>query len=154
MKKTLLYSVLIIGMLGFITLIPGVVDGIIYNYFRFANGDVIVLDEQCYGVPDHWIIDSVDNHNQKTINNLRSKVDDRYVFSSILSGNENPIPEIGKLKPIKKKEGVFAIYELNTLPAENSVRYWSYIVNHDLIIMGTSTDILEELSLSIKLTDC
>ena len=44
----------VIGLLGFSTLIPGVVDNTFYYYYRIINGGTIKFKDDCYTVPDGW----------------------------------------------------------------------------------------------------
>ena len=149
--KTQVFASLLIVVLAIVPLIPGVIDGVIYHYFRFLNGDVIKFDMQCYVVPDRWIISSVENRNNRITYNLLSKVDGEYIFSSVSRGEETILVRMEKL--IKAKEHSFNIYEWPSLPTENSL-YWSFIFKYNLIVMGKSVNIVKNLSLSMHPTDC
>lgn len=151
--KALKRAFIIFGLLGFITLIPGVMDKFIYSYFRFANGSVMNLGGKCYDVPVNWVIDSREGHGNDVIFNLRSKVDDEYIFSSVLRKDKSSIPGFSDLRPVNSTDGI-AVYELVGLPAEVSVRYWAYVSEQNLLIMGRSIPVLESLAHSIKSVVC
>jgi hypothetical protein len=59
----ILYTLIICGTLGLLSLIPGVIDGAIYYYYRVMNGKIIKLDNKCYLIPDGWFkaTENIDN---------------------------------------------------------------------------------------------
>ncbi|MEN8128817.1 MAG: hypothetical protein ABFS45_01200 [Pseudomonadota bacterium] len=147
------YLFVIFGLLGFLTLIPGVMDGAIYYYFRATNGDTIDINNQCFSVPEKWVIDSVEDRNGRTIYNLRKKEGEQYIFASVFYGDGSSIPGIQNLVPVKRNGDLFSIYELSVLPAGNTVRYWSFVSSQSLIIIGRRLSVLESLSLAIRPSD-
>lgn len=142
--------------LGAITLIPGVMDSLTFNYHkitkRFVNGDAIKLGTQCYRVPDNWFIDRVESIGNRTVYNLLTRANGAYLSTSITYEQGVALPVDEQL--IKAKESTFNVYELAALQKENRFRYWSYIFKHELIVMGESIDSVKNLSQSIVPMDC
>ena len=149
-------ALLVIISLGAITLIPGVMDSLIFNYHkitkRVVNGDVIKLGTQCYRVPDNWFIDRVESIDSRTVYDLLTRANDKYFSTSITYERGVALPVDEQI--IKAKESTFNIYELDALQKESRFRYWSYIFKHELIVMGKSIDSVKNLSKSIVPMDC
>lgn len=142
--------------LGAITLIPGVMDSLIFHYHKitkkFINGDAINLGTQCYRVPNNWFIGSVESIDNRNVYNLLTRADGKYLSTSITYERGVALPVDEQL--IKAKESTFNVYELTALQKESRFRYWSYIYKHELIVMGESIDSVKNLSQSIVPMDC
>jgi hypothetical protein len=149
-------TLLIFISLGAITLIPGVMDELIFNYHkitkRFVNGDSIILGARCYRVPENWFIDRVDSIEKRKVYDLTTRAKDKYISTSITHEMGVVLPADERL--IKAKESTFNIYELAALQEASRFRYWSYIFKYELIIMGESIDSVKSISRSIETTDC
>ena len=155
MNKYITYSILLlIGILGIATLIPGTVDKSIYYYFRIQNGNVITLTNGCYSVPDLWVIDSIEKNKNRLIYNLRHKVDDDDHFMSVFSVTNDEVIDLKKNNIIKLRNDLVSIYELGGLSPENTVRYWGYIDKYNIILLGRSVEMLELYSPSFSKMEC
>ena len=153
MKKKRTYIILI-AVLVVILSIPTSPDWLVDTYFQVVPGSVIKLDAQCYGVPNNWTITSVEIRNNRKVYDLQTKVGNEYMFSSVSSRNENSIDSFKRLQLVSEKKGLFRIYELVVLPADNPVRYLSFISDHNLMVTGSSPKTLESLSLAIREAVC
>ena len=154
MTKKFSYILVVFGFLGFLTLIPGFVDGVIYYYFRVVSGHSMEFKNQCFSVPKGWVIDSIPNRTKRRVYSLRSKDSEKYYFASVIYGKASIVPGIKKLEPIKIEGDLFRVYELANLADQNTVRYWSVVPAQNLIIMGRDISVLESLSLAIHSVDC
>ncbi len=150
MIRKLSFLFVIFGLLGFLTLIPGAMDGAIYYYFRAINGDTIDINNKYFSVPEKWVIDSVEDRNGRVIYNLRKREGEQYIFASVFYGDDSSVPGFQYLVPVKTNGDLFSIYELSLLPAGNAARYCSFVTSHSLIIVGRRLSVLESLSLAIR----
>lgn len=154
MKKKLSYLFVILGLLGFLTLIPGFFDSALYYYLRIAKGSTMHLNSKCFSVPNEWVIDSFVYREGSGIYTLRKKDNNKYTFASVFHGAPSLISSTKNSVPIFSNGDLFSIYELTKLDKNNSVKYWSLVPYNDLIIMGRSTKVLKALSLEIQSSDC
>ncbi|NOQ79360.1 MAG: hypothetical protein GQ546_08160 [Gammaproteobacteria bacterium] len=154
MIKYILYTFIVIGLLGLLTFIPGFNDELEFYYLRFQTGDSIEVNEQCYLIPKPWIVDSKDIHSGEVTYTLRKNENNEYYFSTVIYGNEDTIPHLKSLKPLKIHNDVYRIYKLSNLSEENPVRYWLYLPKLELILLGESIEQLESLSLNLMVTQC
>ena len=155
MINKLSYAVIFFGVFIFIFRAMGGVDYAIYYYSRIVEGDTIMVNNQCYSIPDTWVIDSVEARNDIIISNLRKKEGDEYLYISVFNGQHASI-EIArnKLIPINKNTDSFSIYELSALSKDNPVRYWSFVQKYNITILGDRADVLELFSHSIQPSAC
>lgn len=146
MIKKLSYIFVLVGLSGFLTLIPGVFDKAVYWYFRAVEGSTIVIGDDCITLPYGWVIDSTDSHKGHALFNLRRKTEDGYLFVSVVFGTSSIIDNQEALNPVKAVPGLYSVYELAGLAPTNTVRYWSIVPDENLVIMGRDVDLLIELS--------
>lgn len=157
MRKESKFAILAIAFLvGVVGLIPGVWDGIAYSYHRMSkritNGDVITTDAQCYKIPDGWFIDSIRIVGKRTVYNLITRKGKEYFL--LLVYQDDQIKPPVESKTIRLTQRTFNIYELEGLPPENALRYWSFFDNEHLVVMGSSVDSVNDLSLAIRAVEC
>ncbi len=154
MSRKFSYIFVLFGLLGFITLIPGVVDKTIYTYFRIINGSTIEAGDKCFQVPYGWVIDYTGYNSTHLVFDLRKKTENDYLFVSVIVGPPSIIPNYQNLSPIKEIPGLYRVYELEKLAPTNSVRYWSSIADQTLLLIGSDLDTLVELSAINWIGDC
>jgi len=154
MIQKLSYALIVIGLLGFITLIPGFFDKAEYVYYRAKGGSLMELNSKCFSVPDGWVISSVDKKVDLKTFSLRTEIDGRYYFVTVIAGKSSSIPGFTNLKPIKMMDGKYSIYEISKLPSNNSVRYWAIAPDKNLIVMGRDINMLESLLGGVMSQSC
>ncbi|MBV1915524.1 MAG: hypothetical protein KUG72_09060 [Pseudomonadales bacterium] len=154
MSKKLSYTFVLFGLLGFISLIPGLFDKVAYIYFRTVDGSSIAVEGKCFKVPAGWVIDSIGSHSGHSLFNLRKKGEKGYMFASVIVGLPSIIPDHERLSPVKGAPDLYSIYELEGLVPTNTVRYWSVLPDQSLLLMGRKIDVLVELSMLTWSKEC
>lgn len=154
MTKKLFWVFVVCGLLGFLSLIPGTFDKAAYIYFRVVDGNSVTLDGSCIKYPSGWVLDSMENRSEHKVVNLRKKTESGYVFASLIDGPKEIIFNSENSVPIKEVPGEFSIYEVQGLPAENTVRYWTTIPGLNVILMGRDVDAIETLATAAWRADC
>jgi len=112
------------------------------------------LNSKCFSVPDGWVISSVDKKVDLKTFSLRTEIDGRYYFVTVIAGKSSSIPGFTNLKPIKMMDGKYSIYEISKLPSNNSVRYWAIAPDKNLIVMGRDINMLESLLGGVMSQSC
>lgn len=154
MKNRIEKMLIILGFLGFFTLIPGVVDYGIYFYFRTINGSLIEYGDVCIGVPEGWVIDSSNSDSGYSTYNLRKKNDAKYIFITVALVSST-INEFSKKSRIVSEFGVSEqVYEVAGLSPSSEVRYWADLQKSNIILMGSDVSLLRQLSKLNWLSSC
>ncbi len=153
------YLLIIIGFLGFLTLIPGVTDisGVtddsIYYYYRIINGKIIKFDNNCYSIPDGWFKTTKDIDNSGY--SLLRKDQVKYEIILISKVNKdffNRIQSSALLKQVDNDS--YSIYKVPSSSTNNGARYWLVNSNDNLVIEGSTVSEVKLFSEGLRLSDC
>ena len=149
----ILYLLIIIGFLGFLTLIPGVTDGSIYYYYRIINGKIIKFDNNCYSIPDGWFktTEKIDNSGYS----LLKKDQEKHEIILISKANKDFFDRIQSSELSKQADhDPYSVYEVPSSLTNNGIRYWLINPNDSLVIEGSTISEVRLLSEGLRLSDC
>ena len=151
----ILFILIICGTLGFLSLIPGVMDNAIYYYYRAMNGKLIKLDNKCYSIPDGWFIHPTEDIDNSSRYSFMKKGHEKYEITSIFRANkefQNRIQNSALLKQIDSD--FYSIYKVPGSLMSNMTRYWLVHPNDNLVIGGRTVSIVESFSEELHPTNC
>jgi hypothetical protein len=151
MKNKLSYLIIIAGFIALLTLIPGVIDGSIYYYYRIKNGSMIEFDNNCFSVPDGWVKTTrdIDNSGYSFLEFDQEK-NEIILVSKVNKVFLDRVHSSALLEQIS-----IDLYRINEkYLSNNETRYWLIIPQYDLIVGGREIPITESFARSLQSINC
>ncbi len=151
----ILFVLIIVGLLSFLALIPGVIDSAIYHYYRMINGETMRFDNKCYSVPDGWFKTTkhIDSNSGYMLLQIRQET---YEDASVFSANkyfQHRVRDSASLQQIDN-DLYSIIYNVPSSSTNGVARYWLIIPSYNLIVDGRTVPITESLSIGIRPSSC
>lgn len=145
MNRKATYFLVILGLLGFLTLIPGVLERVTYAYFRLANGSEASVHGRCYRIPSGWILDSTGEHQGHGLFRVRGKINGSHHLVVVLVRAASSIPGLDS-----SSQGDMAspdsVFEMSDLDQSVNMRYWSSMSDRELIFIGSDASVVAEVA--------
>ncbi|SET22227.1 hypothetical protein SAMN05216326_1162 [Nitrosomonas marina] len=153
MINKLSYLFIITGIFGFLMLLPGVMDGSNYYYYRIKNGTKIELENNCFLVPDGWVKATRDIDNGGY--GLLKFDQDQYEIILISKANEVFLTQVHKSALLEKvSKNLYRISKILGSSPNDETRYWLIIPQYDLVIEGRTIPITESFASNLQSTTC